>query len=270
MEETQKTEKPKLLDLLMQGDEGAIATVSELVKNNNLRQDQLPLVLAAIKVAIEATEGKTSETLIALCALTCSKISVEQVAAVKTGLLEKLGAPENEPKESIGILANAAAILIDNKRIRNGNIETIAQAIADGIAKMRTEPNKVDSLMHLRQSVLRGLPGNEEGDLGSIYGAMFNLAVRPTKSKESWFNIIIQARLKRLERGDPNLGRLVTPELAERMRNTLAPLSDGDAALPLPVSMRTAPRKKVSTMEIVSRIGRKIADRPSPGKVPAN
>jgi len=158
----------------------------------------------------------------------------------------------------------ATAILIEEKIVRNGTLLGIAEAVADGIARMRelNTYDKIDALDKLRESVSYGLPGSEGGDIPKIYTAVFALEKSTNNDQKSVYNNVLSSMLRRLNEGEPNLERMMGDHremIKRRIEKTLAirpkPLSDGDLNLPKPPMARAA---RSSTLAVISNIGKRL------------
>ena len=178
-------------------------------------------------------------------------------------LTHMLKNPEKCSVQELEAYSAATAILIEEKIVRNGTLIEIAEAVADGIARMRELKayDKIDALHELKESISDRLPGSEGGDIPKIYTFVFELARSPS-SPNCLNKGILSNMLKRLNEGDSNLARAMgnhMETIKRRIEKTLAirpkPLSDGDLNLPKPPMARAA---RSSTLAVISNIGKRL------------
>ena len=240
--------EPGMLESVSQGNEGAAETMFKLVEKNCLKPVQLPQVLEA------AVKGGANN-LAKLAACRISILAPELVQEMHRKLTSILKDPDGVSHEEIRTLVECARIYIGEGIIRNGKILEIAEAIADGLA-ITKDADKRKTMKTLGENVRAKMPD----ELEWIYGQVYELSERPRWAQDCYFNVALSSRLKRLENGDANLARVVNDVVAERMRKTLKPLSDGDMSLPRPLAMRPR-RQSLSMMDTIAQLGRKIAEK---------
>jgi hypothetical protein len=204
------------------------AALKEMIGKMEDRKRELPkgsVILEQIEAEIAELEEARRNTHILAVFVSC-KMSVVYRNLIKETHDKLIYALKNADKastESIESLSKREMVLIGKEIIRNGNLIEIAEAIADGLGNTK-DPSKRKSILELGKALFKALPGNEDGDLAKTYHAIFNLIVRPTKSKDCIYNVFLRKRLGLIEdpiHPDSNLKRIFDDVTVQRMKKAL-------------------------------------------------
>lgn len=260
------TQFGELLQLIVKIDPEIARTMLELVKENSVEPDQLPDILSsAVTGMINLGIGKEDNIFYDLARTTACKMPLlcpEQVQEIHNNIVSVFTNPEKSTTEELRVFSEIEAIFIEHGIIRNGRLIELAGKVADGISAS-SDPEKTRIIKEFGERVLGKMPGAEIGDLASIYNAIFRLAEFPNRTI---YKNRLQTRLDRYEEGEPNLHRILTDAVVQRMREAISPKpKDGDPNLPKPRRWRITLTKVTQFLTTKSRKGRQLAFVPQRG-----
>jgi hypothetical protein len=163
----------------------------------------------------------------------------EAVRHFKWELITALNNPDNAHTQRLESLAAGAAVLMEERLLRNDHLLDVAETLAEGLGRT----NDYDRITILEERVAAALGMMLPHHHQRIYEAVFELTVRPASSEDCVFKVVLEAYASRAERGSVAL----EPVVIERMTSMLPQRQAAQAALsyddkkPNPMARRPAP-----------------------------
>ena len=197
----------------------------------------------AREYAVIEKKRKETHMLASLSACKLSGMHTDFPAQIFEDTVSALRNPDDVSLDELKLHTRSAMVLIGREIIRNGSLIGLAEAVADGLSKT-ADGEKAGEMKKLGSAVL----GRLSNEVERTYMCVFELAQKPSSSKDNPFNVILRAHLNRAERGESVFGEQVIQRIRKTLNAPLGCLSDGDMGLPKPRAMGTKPTQRTGML----------------------